>query len=208
MRSLTRKCRIQAFVVASLGVVVSSLAGRADEPRNASDYDTLISQSNREHWAFQPVRTPVVPQVRNAEWIRNPIDAFVLAQLEMKGWRPGVAAKPRALLRRMYLDLVGLPPTLKEQAEFLQDPSRRAFDTLADELLARPAYGERWGRHWLDLVRYAESNGYERDGAKPSVWRYRDYVIRSFNDDKPYDRFILEQLAGAQSPYARAPTMT
>src|SRR5262249_61031725 len=109
--------------------------------------------------------------VRHGAWVRKPIDAVVLAPHEKKGWRPNPSARPQALARRMYLDVVGLPPTIEEQAAILKDPSPAAFDGLADELLSRPAYGERWGRHWLDLVRYAESNGYERDGAKPSVWR-------------------------------------
>ncbi|MGE5192358.1 MAG: DUF1549 and DUF1553 domain-containing protein [Deltaproteobacteria bacterium] len=200
----------------NLPVLIASLAAavgpgsriRAEEPATVADYDAIISKSDREHWAFQPVRAPGVPTVREKGWVRNPIDAFILARLEVKDWRPNEAAKPQALLRRMYLDLTGLPPTLQEQAALSKDPSAAAFDALIDELLARPAYGERWGRHWLDLVRYAESNGYERDGAKPSVWRYRDYVIRSFNADKPYDRFILEQLAGDELPDADAETVT
>src|SRR5579885_2631999 len=145
------------------------------------------------HWAFQPVRRPDVPEVRDRAWVRNPIDAFVLARLEARGWKPSPPAPPQVLLRRMYLDVTGLPPTLAEQEQFARDPS---LDRLSADLLARPQYGERWARHWLDVVRYAESNGYERDGPKPSVWRYRDYVIRSFNEDKPYDRFLTEQLAG------------
>src|SRR5260221_8293894 len=196
MRFHTWPIRNLPFVATWPAVVVFALAGRADEPQSPADYDALITKSNREHWAFQPVRTPIVPSVRNVRWIRNPIDAFVLAPLEAKGWRPGDAATPQTLFRRMYLDLVGLPPTPKEQVAFLKDPSPSAFDALEDELLARPAYGERWGRHWLDLVRYAESNGYERDATKPFAWQYRDYVIRAFNQDKPFDRFVLEQLAG------------
>ncbi|HZT31753.1 MAG TPA: PSD1 and planctomycete cytochrome C domain-containing protein [Bryobacteraceae bacterium] len=145
------------------------------------------------HWAFQPVRRPDVPEVRDRAWVRNPIDAFVLARLEARGWKPSPPAPPQVLLRRMYLDVTGLPPTLAEQEQFARDPS---LDRLSADLLARPAYGERWARHWLDVVRYAETNGYERDAAKPSVWRYRDYVIRALNADKPFDRFILEQLAG------------
>ena len=128
------------------------------------------------HWAFQPIANPPVPQVRDRAWVRNPIDAFVLAKLEARGWKPSPPAPPQALLRRMYLDVTGLPPTLAEQEQFAKAP---ALDRVADDLLSRPAYGERWARHWLDLVRYAETNGYERDAAKPSVWRYRDYVIRS-----------------------------
>jgi hypothetical protein len=188
----------------------TGLAGRssAAEPATVADYDATISKSDREHWAFQPVRAPAVPVVHDAGRVRNPIDAFILARLEAKEWRPNAAAKPQAQVRRMYLDLIGLPATLEEQAAIMKNPSAAAFDALIDELLARPAYGERWGRHWLDLVRYAESNGYERDGAKPSVWRFRDYVIRSFNADKPYDRFLLEQLAGDELPDADAETMT
>src|SRR6516162_8268878 len=200
----------------NLAVLIVSLAAaggrgsqcRAEEPATVADYDAIISKSDRGHWAFQPVRAPGVPTARQAAWVRNPIDDFVLTRLEAKGWRPNDAAKPQALVRRMHLDLIGLPPTPDEQAALTQNPSAAAFDGLVDELLARPAYGERWGRHWLDLVRYAESNGYERDGAKPSVWQYRDYVIRSFNDDKPYDRFILEQLAGDEIPDSNAETMT
>ncbi len=152
------------------------------------------------HWSFRPVVRPPVPTVKNAGWVRNPIDAFVLEKLEARGWKPSSQAEPHSLLRRMYLDLIGLPPTLEEREALLKDPSPENFDRLVSDLLARPGYGERWGRHWLDLVRYAESNGYERDATKPEVWKYRDYVIRSFNQDKPYDRFVLEQLAGDELP--------
>jgi hypothetical protein len=209
MRSFPqRKPNLPVLIVSLAAAISLGSSAPAEEPATVADYDAIISKSDREHWAFQPVRAPVVPTVRNTGWVRNPIDAFVLARLEAKGWRPNDAAKPRALMRRIYLDLVGLPPSLAEQAAIMKDPSTAAFDRLIDELLARPAYGERWGRHWLDLVRYAESNGYERDGAKPSVWRYRDYVISSFNADKPYDRFLLEQLAGDELPDADADTVT
>ena len=147
------------------------------------------------HWSFQPIANPPIPEVKNRQWIRNPIDAFILSRLESRGWKPNPPAAPRQLMRRLYLDVTGLPPTLAEQEAFQTNPD---LDRLARELLQRPTYGERWGRHWLDLVRYAESNGYERDGTKPEAWRYRDYVIGAFNKDKPYDRFILEQLAGDQ----------
>jgi hypothetical protein len=208
MQRLIRRIWKLSLAVAWLGAAWLVVPARADDPPSAADYDGLISPSQREHWAFQPAGTFSVPSVRETSWVRNPIDAFILAPLEKKGWRPNPPAKPQALVRRMYLDLVGLPPTLAEQSAFMKDPSPAAFDGLADELLSRPAYGERWGRHWLDLVRYAESNGYERDGAKPSVWRYRDYVIRSFNADKPYDRFLLEQLAGDELPDASTETVT
>src|SRR5262249_25314716 len=159
-------------------------------------YDALIKPSARKHWAFQPVRRPEVPSVKNTQWVRNPIDAFVLRRLEDQGWQPAPPAERRALLRRVYLNLIGVSPTLAEQEAFLKDTSPQALERVVNDLLARPGYGERWARHWLDLVRYAETCGYERDATKPHVWRYRDYVIRAFNDDKPFDRFILEQLAG------------
>ncbi|MEO7651007.1 MAG: PSD1 and planctomycete cytochrome C domain-containing protein, partial [Bryobacteraceae bacterium] len=157
------------------------------------------------HWAFQPISRPPVPVVKSS-WVRNPIDAFVLEKLEARGWKPSPAAPSNALLRRVYLDLVGLPPTLDEQKAFLAQPERLA--ELVDDLLARPSYGERWGRHWLDVARFAETNGYERDGTKPNAWRYRDYVINAFNRDKPFNRFILEQLAGDELPDASAETFT
>ncbi len=166
-----------------------------------------VQAGRSSHWSFQPVLPPPIPSVSNPDWVRNPIDAFVLEKLEKRGWKPSNPATPRALLRRIYLDLIGLPPTLDEQEQILDAPTPQRFDELIAELLTRPGYGERWGRHWLDLVRYAETNGYERDGTKPSVWKYRDYVIRSLNQDKPYDRFILEQLAGDELPDSSAETM-
>ena len=164
--------------------------------------EELIPVSPGEHWAFQPVERPEIPDVSNARWTRNPIDRFVLAKLELQSWTPASVASPGALIRRVYLDLLGFPPSLAEQEAFAAAPSPEALDRIIDDLLARPAYGERWARHWLDLVRYAETNGYERDAIKPMVWRYRDYVIRALNADKPYDRFLLEQLAGDELPDA------
>jgi hypothetical protein len=148
------------------------------------------------HWAFSPVVRPSVPAVRDRARVRTPIDAFVLARLEKDGVKPAPAADRRTLLRRVTLDLTGLPPTPEEQRAFLADDSPGAYAKVVDRLLASPQYGERWGRHWLDVARYAETNGYERDGAKPSAWRYRDYVIDSLNRDKPFDRFVTEQIAG------------
>ena len=147
-----------------------------------------------------------MPAVKDQAWVKSPVDAFVLARLEQEGLAPNSPADRLTLLRRAYLDLIGLPPMPAEQEAFLADNSPEAFARVVDDLLARPEYGERWGRHWLDVVRYAESNGYERDGAKPSAWRYRDYVIDAFNSDKPYDRFIIEQLAGDELPDANAET--
>lgn len=179
-------------------------AGDADE---LAKYDAVIKSADRKHWAFQPVKPRTVPLVKDAAWAQNPVDAFVRGKLEAKGWAPAPPAEKRALLRRVYLDVVGLPPTIAEQDGFLNDASPDAWQRVVERLLASPRYGERWGRHWLDVVRYAETNGYERDAAKPSVWRYRDYVIRAFNDDKPFDRFILEQLAGDEVPDATAETL-
>jgi hypothetical protein len=171
-----------------------------------------LTETDRSYWAFQPVKPPPVPDVTDhRSRIAHPVDAFVLARLRERGLEMNPPATPRELVRRVYFDLVGLPPSPEEVAEFERNPTDSAWAALIDRLLASPHYGERWGRHWLDLVRYAESNGYERDGAKPNAWRYRDYVIESFNADKPYDRFIREQLAGdelVEGELARAATAT
>jgi Protein of unknown function (DUF1553)/Protein of unknown function (DUF1549) len=148
------------------------------------------------HWAYQPIGRPAVPGAAGAERGRNPIDRFISARMESEGIHPVPAADRRTLLRRVYFDLIGLPPSPEEVQVFLDDKSPDAFARVVDRLLASPRYGERWARHWLDVARFAETNGYERDGAKPNAWRYRDYVIDSLNHDKPYDRFLTEQLAG------------
>lgn len=155
-----------------------------------------VNAKNKQFWAFQPVKRPQSPEVRNRKWITNAIDRFILARLEKSGLTPAAPASKTQLLRRAYYDLTGLPPLPEEVRTFVNDKSPDAFEKVVDRLLKSPHYGEKWGRHWLDLVRYAESNSYERDNPKPHVWRYRDYVIRSFNADKPYTQFIKEQLAG------------
>lgn len=155
------------------------------------------------HWAFEPVRPQTLPEVQNKKWFRNPIDSFVLAKLEPRGLKPAPPAEPIHLLRRVYFDLTGLPPTAEAAEKFSREAAAdfdAAYAKAVDELLASPRYGERWARHWLDVVRFAETNSFERDGVKPNAWRYRDYVIRSFNDDKPYDQFLREQLAGDELP--------
>jgi len=159
-----------------------------------------VTDAARRYWAYQRVKRPPVPAVKNAAWVRNPIDAFLLAKMEARGLSPNPPADKVALLRRACYDLTGLPPTPEEVDAFVKDPAPDAYEKLIDRLLDSPHYGEKWARHWLDVVRYAETNGYERDGPKPFAWRYRDYVIRSFNEDKPYDRFIREQLAGDELP--------
>ncbi|EMI46878.1 PSD1 and planctomycete cytochrome C domain-containing protein [Rhodopirellula sp. SWK7] len=159
-----------------------------------------VNDETKRWWSFQKVVRPEPPVVEMKEWLRNPIDYFILRKLESAGLTPAPPASRRQLIRRAYYDLVGLPPTPEQVAAFVSDDSPQAYANLIDELLASPHYGEKWGRHWLDLVRYAETNSFERDAAKPFVWRYRDYVIRAFNDDKPYDQFLTEQLAGDELP--------
>jgi len=167
--------------------------GKAVAPRKG---EFVISDKDRAHWAYQPVKRPDVPQVKEKAWIKNPIDAFILAKLEAKGLAPAPPASKQELARRLFFDLTGLPPTPAEIEAFLNDKTPDAYEKLVDKLLTSPHYGEKWGRHWLDLVRFAETNSYERDNPKPNIWRYRDYVIRAFNEDRPFDRFLKEQLAG------------
>src|SRR6185503_6803009 len=168
------------------GVLVPGL-GQAAAP--AKD---RFKPLQRSYWAFQKEVRPAVPATKQSSWVRNPIDAFVLAKLEAKAIVPGGETDKVTLLRRVTLDLIGLPPTPAETEAFLADKSADAYTKVVDRLLASPRYGERWARHWLDLARYAESEGFKADEFRPNIWRYRDYVIKSFNEDKPYDRFVKE----------------
>ena len=152
-------------------------------------------------WAFRPPATPKVPDVRNREWPAGNIDRFILARLEEEQVFPAPDAEKRTLLRRAYFDLVGLPPTPDELREFIDSPAEEAFAAVVDELLARPEFGERWGRHWLDVARFAESSGGGRSLMFPHAWRFRDYVINAFNADKPFDQLIREHLAGDLLPW-------
>ncbi|MCB9783060.1 MAG: DUF1553 domain-containing protein [Candidatus Omnitrophica bacterium] len=147
------------------------------------------------HWAFQKPRKAPLPKVSKQEWVRNEIDSFVLAKLDEMGISPSEEADKHALVRRLFLDLIGLPPTPTEVDEFMNDDSPEAYEKLVDRLLASPHFGERWARVWLDLARYADTMGYEKD-AQRTIWRYRDWVIQALNEDKPYDQFTIEQLAG------------
>jgi mono/diheme cytochrome c family protein len=158
-------------------------------------------------WALEPARPQSPPAVKNEAWVRNDIDRFILGRLEQAGIAPPPPAARAALLRRAYYDLTGLPPTPAELDAFLADASPQAYARVIDQLLESPRYGERWARHWLDVVRYADTNSFERDGVKPHAWRYRDYVIRSLNADKPYDQFLREQLAGDELPAVTADTI-
>jgi Protein of unknown function (DUF1553)/Protein of unknown function (DUF1549) len=157
---------------------------------------TTFTDAQRSFWSLQPVQKPAVPAVKNRAWISNPIDAFVLARLEEKQLEPNKPADKVTLLRRVTIDLTGLVPTPDETQAFVNDNSPNAYEKVVDRLLASTSYGERWARHWLDIARYADSNGYKADETRQNIWRYRDYVIQAFNDDRPYDRFIREQIAG------------
>lgn len=161
---------------------------------------TEVNDKTKAHWSYKPMERVEPPKVADPAWAVNPVDAFIRAKLDEKGLEPVAEASRAALLRRLSYDLTGLPPSLEEIRAFEADTSPDAWSKQVDRLLASPTYGEKWARHWLDIVRYAESNGFERDNEKPFVWRYRDYVIRSFNEDKPYDRFLAEQIAGDELP--------
>src|SRR2546423_4731867 len=161
----------------------------------------------RPHWAFvKPARTPL-PQVRDSAWPRNAIDYFVLARLEKEGLSPSPRADKYTLVRRLYFDLIGLPPTPEQADQFVNNPSPDAYERLVDKLLASPHYGERWARRWLDLARYADTNGYEKDRPR-SMWPWRDWVIKALNDDMPFDQFTIEQLTGDLLPNATQDQIT
>jgi hypothetical protein len=178
-------------------------------PATAEPTDPLIEpplkDTDRQHWAFQKPARRDVPVCRTNGWSRTPIDAFILAKLEKIGLKPAKPADKLALLRRVTVDLTGLPPTPTEIDAFLKDDRADAYERVVDRLLASPHYGERWAQHWLDVARYAETNGYEGDSERAHAWRYRDYVIKSFNDDKPFNRFVAEQIAGDELASGKEP---
>jgi hypothetical protein len=178
--------QIEAIVAAAV-LAVGALACGADAP-----------DETRPHWSLQPVRRPAIPRLDSPQrdWLRTPVDAFILHRLIEAGLAPSSEADRRTLIRRVTFDLTGLPPTPAEVEAFVSDPAPDAYEHLVERLLASSRYGEHWGRHWLDVVRFAETEGFEYDRHRAGAWRYRDYVIASFNADKPYDRFVLEQLAG------------
>ncbi len=156
----------------------------------------VITDADKNFWAFKPISQAAPPTPRQKDWAANPIDQFILANLEKNGLKPAPQADKTTLLRRATFDLTGLPPTEKELQDFLADKSPQAFEKVVDRLLASPRYGERWARHWLDVMRYADSTGSDEDHRYPHAWRYRDYVVQAFNDDMPYNQFVREQLAG------------
>src|SRR5579872_4689979 len=174
-------------------VLIASLAAAS---LLAAELSKPFTAQQRRWWAFQKVVKPTPPTPANSAWVKNDVDAFILAKLEEKNLTPAPPADRVTLIRRATLDLTGLLPTPEEVQAFTADTSSDAFAKVVDRLLASPRYGERWARHWLDLARYADSEGFKSDETRPNIWRYRDYVIDSFNKDKPYDRFMKEQIAG------------
>jgi hypothetical protein len=168
-------------------------AAHADE---AAKDEPPITKDDRAHWAFQPLAAPAVPRAGDTSWPRNPIDEFILAALRDAGLDPSPEADRSTLIRRATLDLTGLPPTPREVEEFVADNEPGAFERVIDRLLGSPAYGERWAQHWLDLARFAESDGFEHDHVRPDAWKYRDWVIEALNNDVPYGEFVRLQIAG------------
>ncbi|MDB5330593.1 MAG: Protein of unknown function (DUF1553)/Protein of unknown function (DUF1549)/Planctomycete [Phycisphaerales bacterium] len=192
--------RVRKLVVAGLlglGISVAGALARAE-----GTPDKPATNSAKKHWAYQKPVEPPVPSVKDAGWVKNPVDAFILAKLEEKGLRPAPPADKRTLIRRAYFDLIGVPPTPQDVEVFEADHSPDAFAKVVDTLLADPRYGERWGRYWLDVARYADTKGYvfQEERRYPYAYTYRDYVIRAFNEDLPYDRFLTEQIAADLLP--------
>ncbi|WP_437231201.1 DUF1553 domain-containing protein [Planctomicrobium sp. SH661] len=167
-----------------------------DDGKVARRQSHEFTDEDRSWWAFQPISTPSIPRIDDADWAKTEIDFFIAKERQKHGLTPVPQADRGTLIRRLYFDVIGLPPTPEEVREFVQDENPSAYEDLVNQLLDRPEYAERWGRHWLDLVRYADGDGYKADHYRPQAWRYRDYVIESLNADKPYDRFVQEQIAG------------
>jgi len=181
------RCTMHQLVTAALVVAVCAASG-------TTSADERVDAADRE-WQYQTPRRPALPRVEGSDWLRTPVDAFVLAELEAAGLRPSDEAERRVLLRRLCFDLLGLPPTPEQTQTFLHDSSPDAYERLVDRLLASPGYGERWAQHWLDVVRYADSDGFEYDDPRPHAWRFRDWVIAALNSDKTFDRFVRDQIA-------------
>ena len=186
-----RPSPLRAALLIALATLATPRAAPAADPP-----EPTWTPEQRRHWAFVPPTRPEAPAVANKGWARNPIDAFILRPIEDAGLAPSAEATRSTLIRRLRFDLTGLPPSPEEVEAFEADPSPDAYDRLVDRLLASPEYGERWARHWLDLARFAESDGFKSDKARPDAWRYRDWVVKALNADLPYDRFLALQLAG------------
>ncbi|HAV61332.1 MAG TPA: hypothetical protein DCY13_03095, partial [Verrucomicrobiales bacterium] len=181
----------------------------APDPRTSKSTGAVAGSGGegKDHWAFQPVRDPAPPAVKDSAWPKNDIDRFILARLEAESLKPNGEADRRTLIRRAYFDLIGLPPTVEQVDAFVADTSPDAWEKVIDGLLASPRYGERWGRHWLDVARYSDTKGQfnrnREESSYPYAWTYRDYVIKAFNQDLPYNQFIIEQLAADRLPTAK-----
>lgn len=183
---------LETYLAEKFGLMHPGLVDLAERPQ--------FSVEEKSHWAYQPMQRPTLPEVQNAAWVKTPVDRFVLAKLEEKGLAPSSPAAKLELLRRVTFDLIGLPPTVEEVDEFLRDESPEAYSKVVERLLSSPHYGEKWGRHWLDVVRYGESTANDANAVMRYAWRYRNYVVDSFNSDMPYDQFLREQLAGDLIP--------
>ncbi|QDU52013.1 DUF1549 and DUF1553 domain-containing protein [Gimesia panareensis] len=178
------------------GLCCISFAAAASAGELKIPEETPITEADRAHWSFQPVQRPAIPEVKDRSWSRTPVDRFILAKLEAENLKPAADAERGTLIRRVYFDVIGLPPTPEEVDQFLEDKSEGAYARLVERLLASSHYGERWAQHWLDLARFAETDGYEHDKIRPDAWKYRDWVIKALNTDLPYDQFVRWQLAG------------
>ena len=184
------------YILAGIGLFIGSATSQAQVGETVK------------HWAYNPPAEIAAPKVSDSSWNSNPIDAFIFANLQKQKLSPNPEADRLTLVKRAYYDLIGLPPSDEQLTAFLQDDSSNAWEKLINQLLDSPHYGEKWGRHWLDVVRWAESNGYERDSDKRNMWKYRDYVINAINQDKPYDEFIIDQIAGDVLPEPTAESIT
>ncbi|WP_232105526.1 DUF1549 and DUF1553 domain-containing protein [Gimesia panareensis] len=178
------------------GLCCISFAAGASAGELKIPEETPITEADREHWSFQPIQRPAIPEVKDSSWSRTHIDRFILAKLEAENLKPAADAERLTLIRRVYFDVIGLPPTPEEVDQFLEDKTEGAYERLVERLLSSSHYGERWAQHWLDLARFAETDGYEHDKIRPDAWKYRDWVIKALNADMPYDQFVRWQLAG------------
>jgi hypothetical protein len=196
MRTARLALATWACILAGITATLSGEQPPSATPDSTATKEPVWTEAQRRHWSFLPPRRPAVPSVHRASWVRTPIDAFIIHDVENLGLEPAAEADRISLIRRLRFDLTGLPPTPEEVDAFVNDPRPDAYEQLVERLLASEQYGERWARMWLDLARYAESDGFKSDKTRPSAWRYRDWVIRALNDDLPYDQFVRLQLAG------------
>jgi len=190
---MTPSRSVPTLAIRQLAIALVSVAAISIGPAAAA---APPGSSDATWWSFRPLTSPPAPVAGDATWPRTPVDAFISRSHRRHGLAPSAAAGPRTLIRRVTIDLTGLPPTPDEVARFLADGSVEAYPRLVERLMQSPRYGERWARHWLDVIHYGDTHGYDKDKLRPNAWPYRDYVVRAFNADKPFDRFVLEQVAG------------